>query len=57
MSSSYNTEQELRRKSEEYSAAAMQLLEAADLLKLERETEGVKAELAELKKRVKDWLE
>ena len=56
MSSSYNLECELQRMSEKLAAESQALHEAAEVLKRIRHAIGQKAEIEDLKTRVKDWL-
>ena len=56
MSSSYNTEQELRRLSEKLAGEAALLQEAALLLERVRDAKEHSEEIKSLKDRVADWL-
>ena len=57
MSSSYNTEQELRELACKLREHALHLDDAADVLERVRETHFYKRELANVKDKVKRWLE
>lgn len=56
MSGTYNLERQLRRLSEELSAEAMHLFDAAEVLKLQREDEGRDENISRLLDRMKEYL-
>lgn len=56
MSSSWNTEEELRRLAQELYAMAGDLETAASILEDMRTTEGIKEKVRSLKQRAADWM-
>ena len=56
MSSSWNTEEDLRRQINELYSMAADLERAADILRDMRETNGLNERIKDLKQRASDWM-